>query len=140
MSPEQATAKRRSILKRYLTKLRVPFSMLEETWKLQAMVEYHHRQRRKRVGRLPVAWPIDLEAWLHDGITLDGAAKHYLRQLLAIRQMGWSSLNFVGDEPGEIIKCRTVSDLIKIGVVPEKFAYLELYIEEAVASYQKKAG
>lgn len=104
MSDIIKTAKKRILIKRYLAKNGTEFAAEWPTDKLVAAAKYTK--------------------------TLNLFKEyHYIRQLVAMRQMFNSGLTFV--EGGQ--NCMTIADLINEGVVPQRLHYLDKYLSAVVA-------
>jgi len=127
MRKEQAEAKKRSILRRYLVLSGIELDT--DNWTLsllQALVRGLHMKICKN-AHLSYAWPLSAEQ-----VKIRAKENHYVKNLVAMKIMFGSSSGIgcvVG--PGcNTIQCCSVADLVKIGWVSANLQYLDQHIHK----------
>lgn len=124
MNKDQAEAKKRSILKRYLILRNIDVDTNSDTKVLQALVIGLHKQTSKK-QRLYFAWPLSKPNFIQQMRNVP-----YLTQLLAIKQcFGLKASTGCILDNGQTVFCSSVQDFIKIGWVKPKYAYLDHYMD-----------
>ena len=104
-------AKKRQMVKRFLTKNHVTFDVNDTTYNLVALARYTQHVKKRIVTA--------------ERIVEIARDHHYLRQLVAVKMM-WgvnAHIGFVGY--GD---CRTIDDLVKADACPPSLAYLDKYL------------
>lgn len=126
-----ALARKRAILKRYLTLSEVEFDINWTTSQLQCLVRQLHQNR----GKMRHAWPMN-----HNSIDQLSIENHYVRQLLAMKRIfGIKSQIGVVIEDKTTVMCQTVADLVKIGCADTRFLAIDANIQRLVLKTKNNA-
>lgn len=122
MDPIQAEAIKRRTLKRYLTLSNFPYHQNSSTAVLQAAVKLIHRKNMEK-GRLTFAWPLTPRQVMQRCYD-----NHYVKQLVCMKQMFGPNSGVGCVTENGTVHCKSIADLIKIGWVSDRYAYLDQFL------------
>lgn len=115
-------ARKRCILKRYLTRMEIPFKKNWPTRTLRHVVKQAHK-KASQAGRLRFAWPLT-----HGEIMSRVKQNHYVKQLVTLKVCfgHHAGCGFVSDAGS--FTCQTIAEMAAKDLAPQSMVYLDQHM------------